>query len=605
MKNFPSKLLLSAICLFAFLANAAAQHPFGVNLASCRDWSSELVFKDAFKMCREWTQVNLLDGSSAPAFEIALRPDGYPVALPLASGGNNYGVRTFLFTDADFPIPPGNYTLISEGTGAIRIRQSGGASQTFGSPGTHTVAQTTGTFFIIDIIQSAESDPVRNIRFVLPGFVDSYQTEPFHPEFLSFLQPFSCIRFMDWMRTNASTVTSWAHRTPEDYYSQTLPFFGNAPYTGVAYEHLVALCNTLGKDAWVNIPHQADDAYIQQFALFLRDRLDPGLNIYVEYSNELWNTAPAFPQSIWAGEQGQALGYPGPVANQRRLFTARRSADIFRIFETAFGDEQDRLVKVLAGQAGNTAVAQTILNAFLTNAENVNPDGVGVDALAIAPYFGNFVTSATSVDDALDQAEMSLDLAFQRILAHRDLLADEGWDLPLIAYEGGQHLDGPNAATDDLFCAANQHDRMGELYCEYLNFWYDNGGGLFMHYNSVSPCSASGSWGLKAYTGQPDEQAPKFTAALTCALATGADEPAGRLPGLFRVCPNPAGEFLQIQICDHEKWEISLFDLRGRLQYRQLVSGSQTIGLEGWPAGLYLWRAVSGGRIFSGQFVKQ
>jgi hypothetical protein len=69
--------------------------------------------------------------------------------------------------------------------------------------------------------------------------------------------------------------------------------------------------------------------------------------------------------------------------------------------------------------------------------------------------------------------------------------------------------------------------------------------------------------------------------------------------------PNPASDFLQIQVSDNEKWEISLFDLRGRQMFRQSVSGSQTIGLEGWPSGLYALRAVSGGRVFAGKIVKQ
>jgi len=69
--------------------------------------------------------------------------------------------------------------------------------------------------------------------------------------------------------------------------------------------------------------------------------------------------------------------------------------------------------------------------------------------------------------------------------------------------------------------------------------------------------------------------------------------------------PNPAGDFLQIQVSDNESREISLHDLQGRLLYRQMVSGSQTIGVKNWPAGLYVLRAVSGGRVFAGKFVKQ
>ncbi|MBV6442573.1 MAG: T9SS C-terminal target domain-containing protein [Haliscomenobacteraceae bacterium CHB4] len=69
--------------------------------------------------------------------------------------------------------------------------------------------------------------------------------------------------------------------------------------------------------------------------------------------------------------------------------------------------------------------------------------------------------------------------------------------------------------------------------------------------------------------------------------------------------PNPASDFLQIQINDSEKWEISLFDLQGRQMFRQSVSGSQIIEVKDWLSGVYALRAVSGGRVFSGKIVKQ
>ncbi|MCK6693787.1 MAG: T9SS type A sorting domain-containing protein, partial [Thermoanaerobaculia bacterium] len=74
---------------------------------------------------------------------------------------------------------------------------------------------------------------------------------------------------------------------------------------------------------------------------------------------------------------------------------------------------------------------------------------------------------------------------------------------------------------------------------------------------------------------------------------------------VLHISPNPATDFLQIQISDNEKWDISLFDLQGRLLYRQAVSGNQSIDVADWPAGLYALLAVSGGRVYAGRFVKQ
>lgn len=69
--------------------------------------------------------------------------------------------------------------------------------------------------------------------------------------------------------------------------------------------------------------------------------------------------------------------------------------------------------------------------------------------------------------------------------------------------------------------------------------------------------------------------------------------------------PNPVSDFLQIQIDGNDQWDISLYDLQGRLRYRQTVSGSQTVQLNDWPAGLYLLRATADGHAYAGRFIKQ
>ena len=57
-------------------------------------------------------------------------------------------------------------------------------------------------------------------------------------------------------------------------------------------------------------------------ATLLRDNLDEGINIYVENSNEVWNTAPGFEQSIYNQDQAAALGI-----NARENF-ARRTVEL-------------------------------------------------------------------------------------------------------------------------------------------------------------------------------------------------------------------------------------------------------------------------------------
>lgn len=69
--------------------------------------------------------------------------------------------------------------------------------------------------------------------------------------------------------------------------------------------------------------------------------------------------------------------------------------------------------------------------------------------------------------------------------------------------------------------------------------------------------------------------------------------------------PNPASDFLQIQVSDNEKWEISLFDLQGRLLRRQSLTAGQMLDVQGLAAGMYALKVVVGERVYVGRFVKQ
>ena len=53
---------------------------------------------------------------------------------------------------------------------------------------------------------------------------------------------------------------------------------------------MIDLGNELEKDIWLNIPHLADDAFVRAMAEAVRDSLDPALKVYVEFSNEVWNS---------------------------------------------------------------------------------------------------------------------------------------------------------------------------------------------------------------------------------------------------------------------------------------------------------------------------
>jgi len=57
----------------------------------------------------------------------------------------------------------------------------------------------------IEIEESLLLYPIHHIRFIMPGFVNIFQKNPYQPSLIEFLKDFQVFRFMDWLKTNNST----------------------------------------------------------------------------------------------------------------------------------------------------------------------------------------------------------------------------------------------------------------------------------------------------------------------------------------------------------------------------------------------------------------
>jgi hypothetical protein len=318
---------------------------------------------------------------------------------------------------------------------------------------------------------------------------------------------------MDFMHTNGSEIETWDDRPkPDD---------ANWSKRGVPLEVMCDLANRIGCDAWFCMPHKADDNYVRQFARQARSLLDPERKVYIEYSNEVWNSI--FDQHKFAAAQGQKLGFSDKTWQAAWRYTAYRSKQIFKIWEEEFGG-RGRLVRVLPSQAAVTAVSKQVLS--FQDAYR------SADALAIAPYFSLNVRKkgaddlvAKGLDAILEEVESrSLPKAISAMQKQK-AVADE-YDVTLIAYESGQHLVGIQGAENNdkltsLLQQANRHRRMGEFYRRYYDAWKASGGDVMCAFNSVAEWSKWGSWGLLEYADQPPSAAPKFQATLQWAAKNG------------------------------------------------------------------------------------
>jgi hypothetical protein len=525
-----SKLLLGALIPAAAMvlswpaaaadrAGTAAQPQprLGMNLNGPADWNSELPFVDVFRLSRAWISQRQGEGwGKGPALDL----DGHGWPKRLAP---DCWAETLLCTIQGGHYPSGQYTILYEGDGKLDV--SGAVKVVSREPGRMTidVDSSKGAFFL-KLKATNPENYVRNIRVIMPGFEKTYRDNPFHPVFLRRWQGMACLRFMDWMHTNGSKIQHWSERPQPD--DATFCAKGMAP------EVMIDLANRLHADPWFCMPHLADDAYVREFATLAKKKLDPNLKVYVEYSNEVWNSI--FEQHRYAQRRAKELGL-GPVERPWEgacMFYARRSVEIFKIWEEVFGGT-DRLVRVLAWQAAS--------GPYWTDGILLSPPGVAknVDALAIAPYLTFCVpeqsnnpktltakaVSQWTVEQALNHMETKA-LPESVAWIHQQKKMAEKYGLKLVAYEGGQHMVGVaggenNEAMTKLFHAANRHPRMGEIYRKYYEAWTTAGGDLFCYFASTGAWSKWGSWGILEWYDEDPVKSPKFMATMRWARQCG------------------------------------------------------------------------------------
>jgi len=471
-----------------------AQSRLGINLAGLVDWNTELPFVDLFHLARAW--ISQQEGKSwGQGPPLALDEHGWVKHLEPGCYA-----ETLLCTGEEGHYPPGRYVCLYDGKGKIEF---GNIKKVVSEAPGRLVFEpdpAKGTIFL-KLTATDPSDYVRNIRVLLPGFEHKYRDNPFNPAFLARWKHFNTYRFMDWMQTNGSKVAKWSQRPKVDDYTWTLK--------GAPLEIMLDLCNRQHANPWFCMPHLADDDYVRHFAELVKGRLDPDLRVYVEYSNEVWNSM--FAQTRYANEQGLKLGLGDKPWDAGWHYSARRSVELFKIWEQVFGGTE-RLVRVMASQTTPYVCEQKL--AFEDAYKFC-------DALAIAPYFGLIATPDSkppakevrnwSQQQVLDYLEQTVLPQVLDVVKQDKALADK-YGVQLIAYEAGQHLVGAGGAENDeqltrLFLAANRSKRMGELYTRFLDGWLAAGGGLCCLYDSVGPWTKWGSWGLLEY---PDEPTPKY-----------------------------------------------------------------------------------------------
>lgn len=582
-----------------------------MNMSSPRSWNSEFAFTNLAHYSLAWMPVETAPdyGNRIPVEE--LTPDRY--LQPGATG------RLTVFWDLEPAyIATGDYVFTYEGTAEVALSSfsSNGISSISNEPGRIVVnipTLTNRVFLYFDVTSNSTSDPISNISF--RELAREHSTDIFRPEFVDDYDDLKAFRFMDWGQVNNSVVSAWDEYPADSSLLQT---------GGVSYNYMISLANQTGMDAWFCLPLLADDDYIRQFAAKVKNELNPDLKIYLELSNEVWNSG--FAATAQAAQKARELGISNTGNNKQDAgyYYGYRSAQLGNIFREELSGESNMrdFTQVIAWQAVDS---WSFENMVLPGYRIIMGEEAVPEAVAIAPYFGGGMAGSNAsivetwtVEQIMEQLKFgtysdilpgksSIELAhaINNMKTYKGIV--EKYDIPeFMGYEAGQHMVGSNSTLVALFQEANRDRGMYDLYLAYLNEWRNMGGDLFAIFASTSRYANSGSWGWKEFPAQTREEAPKYDAILTWNSTYGS--PVARTSAMTSaapiekqlssvekelvIYPNPAGNgFITINFDRASGNRFSISNLNGKTYWTETVDReSTTISLDRFKAGTYIFK---------------
>ena len=507
------------------------------NLESVTYWGTSFPFADLMKQAdTRWTS----SGGTVP-----LNANGWPTALP-----NGQRATTIVVADAWRPagkqynpttvvgvMQAGDYRLDWTGQGDVSLEKRGGTgSVTLKSTGTRTKTYTLsgsveGIFCHVNSINSTTDYP-RGIKVWQPGQVGNL----FHSTFASDLINFPVVRFMDWGNTNNSGITNFSQRRLPSQRTQGLNqsfdrFVAAGP--GVAYEYMVQLANQSNADLWICIPHLATQDFRDKLAKLIRYGSD-GVNpyssaqtnpvwaplkaerrVWVEYSNEVWN--PQFAAHHWLNSQSIA----GTTNLAEKIGSKARNC--WTSFATHFPDS--RLVRVLSGQFANAWFLEAAL------ATGYDPDILAVQSYFYQDMSGNKIEDyiwnnnlhnasdrGVALTQTFDQLSRRLDTYYSTSNDNwkRNVAAANNLGIPLVAYEGGPHIDAAGRQGTASFVTfihdLHRDNRMGDLVHKNMQKWMDGGGKTPSVFSNSARWHNGECWGHKEFLTQTN--ASKYNRAI-------------------------------------------------------------------------------------------
>lgn len=193
-----------------------------------------------------------------------------------------------------------------------------------------------------------------------------------------------------------SPEVNWSDRTPDNwpvaghliqaapsslkYLTPNNPSSNTWYATGESWQSAIDLANATHTDMWINIPVMATDDYVKSLAALIKSKLDPGLHVYVEWSDEIWNYANPFwtetdynvdqTKALLANDSTAAANYQAHCASwaSYECHVAERVMQFSTDFDSVYGQSAINITirPVLCTQLGQPAFMQEALG-FIAN----------------------------------------------------------------------------------------------------------------------------------------------------------------------------------------------------------------------------------------------
>ncbi len=298
-----------------FPANNSNLNQIGFNIDAPLDYMENRTFADVVKASRTFY------AGTAQKTLATTDAVGWPSQdfnfYPFAGIANMNGTYAVSFT---------GQATVKALAGQLSLSYNSGTNMTSGT----MIENATGSFNEMLTFSGSKRQPgdssgtgITNLSIMRPTVPGSSTPLPagtvWNPSFISYINNVGTLRFMDFTATNWNQQVNWSDRI-----LPSSPSFQRHPNTsygwegiGAAWEYVVLLANASGKDAWINMPQMATDAYNIDVANLFKygsdgtnpytgtfgsgganpqpstgpvyPPLNPNLHVYVEYGNEVWN----------------------------------------------------------------------------------------------------------------------------------------------------------------------------------------------------------------------------------------------------------------------------------------------------------------------------